>query len=108
MSLQVVEDTALMSKDLLLSEYRLHRCGRFLAMHGNLQDGINIIRNYRPQLHRAVWTRLEEGVLSFAEQHRVEECADEVLGMRVMRYRHFNEEIPAFWANYAFKFAELQ
>ena len=101
-SLAIVSATGLLSKDALLREYELRRCGRFLALQKNLRASVDIIEHY----HAGEFTRerLLAASSNLAANYQVEGCQDEELGLMVAVYRQSNPALPDFWANYAFRF----
>lgn len=100
--LAVAITTALLGKDLLIREYEVRRCGRFLALQRNLHASVSIIAHYQP--HDFERERLLAAIANFTANYKIESCMDAKLGLRVEVYRHDNPMLPDFWANYAFRF----
>ena len=98
----LITATAMMSKDALLREYELRRCGRFLALQKNLLASVDIIEHYHAG--EFVRERLLAASNNLAANYKVERCLDKELGLMVEVYQHNNPMLPDFWANYAFRF----
>ncbi|MDE3269129.1 MAG: hypothetical protein OYH77_02465 [Pseudomonadota bacterium] len=104
--LDEVVATGLVGKDLLVREYELRRCGRFLAMQANLHASVAIIAHYQPaEFERE---RLLTAIANFTTNYKAEHCRDTVLGLKVEVYQQDNPMLPAFWANYAFRFVSYR
>ncbi len=99
----VQELTALLAdNDALFTQvYRWQRCGRLLAARENLRASVATIHHYRPALSAAKRARLAAAVHNFHKNYPLASCAEDMHNIEV--YRHDNDQLPAFWPNYAFR-----
>ena len=92
-------------QQLFQREYRLHRCGAYLAAEANLHRSIDVILHYRPKLQV---THLDTMVHNFTRNYPRGICFDSDLDLQVMIYRQDNDQLPEFWPNYAVKFSHYR